>query len=705
MQKSGYIITVYVGFIVLSALVGIYAVSGYIANKDGLYISEVCSHNNGVIYDSVGFYHDYIELTNAGEDDIDLRGYGLSDDNSLLMKYTFPSTVLRSGQKMIIWADTPSVYYGSAGAEYEDDESLYTEFSLRDHESLYLTSPEGYVIDSLRLPAMKDDMALIRTNRNDKGKVSTPKEISIPAPTVSESIISPGLSVPSGWYEDPFELAIEGYGNEVLFTVDGSNPSIYGKKYAEPIRIFDKSKEPNSYANLGPVSNVYKQEIIPPVSKAFVVRSVSKSESGVFSKETVATYFVGDEIHDIIMDSYILSIVSDPEGLFSYRNGIYVPGAIWDMNKNKAIEGNTDLRYAPTGYNMRGKHWRRNARIMLFDKNSKCLYDENTTINIRGGTSRAMLQKSFAIKPQMEGQRVFDGLISVSGDAFDLRTGGEDEAFLTNFRDTLNSEIARDLNIGTQKSICCQVYLDGEYWGCYNLLDHLNTAFISNRYDVPADNINLIKNYEVTSGLDTDYKQYQELDEYVKNNDFAVSENYNAFCEMVDIDSLIDYYCAEIFFANSDAYINNIAIWRSRTSGSGQYEDCRWRFILFDTDESDSIFEDWAEKDTFVSGNWMGCNPDVELYFSNLSKNTEFRKKFYNRFMQLLENDFSYERIEPIITMFEEKYSEPMVRSIRRFGVSDFTDEQYAQNVEIVRDFFKRRGAYVEKYLVQHMGE
>ena len=694
----GYKITPFVAFVVLATVTGIYGIKADAVNKDGVYISEICPHNGSVVYDSVGFYHDYIELKNGGKDEADLSGYGLSDDNSDLMKYVFPEVTLGPGESLRIWADDPSVYHGSDGSEYEDEDSLYTGFGISDHELLYLSSPDEYVIDSVRLPAMKDNAVLVRTGANEKGSVDT-------IPSVSAEISVPVLSAASGWYKDPFELTIEGCGNKVMFTSDGSDPLIYGTEYTVPVRVYDRSCEPDLYSNIDSFSNVFESGDISSVSKAYVVRAVAIRPDGAYSEEAVATFFVGDELHRICSDTYTVSIVSDPEGLFSSETGIYVAGKTYEMNREKAEEMGMDPRCVPANYNMRGKHWRRDARITLFDRDCKCLYDEDVTINVRGGTSRAMLQKSFALKPRHSGERVFDGLIQGSGDSLDLRTGGEDDAFLTNFRDALNGTIAQNMNVASQHSMCCQVFLDGEYWGCYNLQDHMNTSFIAARYGVPENDINLIKNFEVTSGLDKDYKQYMELDEFIKVNDMADAGNYAAFCEMVDIDSLIDYYCAEIFFANSDAYFNNVAIWRARNTGGSEYADGKWRFLLFDTDDTDSLFDDTADRDSFVSGNMMGINPDTEQYFSNLSRNTEFRARFRARFEELLQNDFSYEKTGPVIDRFEKEYTNPMVRSIQRYGVPSFTAEQYKENVETVREFFARRGGYIGQYLTEHMGE
>ena len=126
---------------------------------------------------------------------------------------------------------------------------------------------------------------------------------------------------------------------------------------------------------------------------------------------------------------------------------------------------------------------------------------------------------------------------------------------------------------------------------------------------------------------------------------------------------------------------------------------------MFDTDDSDSIWEDKSDKDTFVSGNWMGVNPDTELFFSNLSKNQEFRARFRERFSYLMENDLSFASTGPVIDEFETVYSRPMVRSMQRFGKEEASLEQYGKNVEVVRSFFRNRCDNIGKYLMQHMGD
>ena len=670
----------------------------------GIFISEICPHNDGVVHDSVGFYHDYIVLSNPSDEPVCLEGYMLSDSISAFDRYTFGEVWIDPGEDLLVWADEKKEF----GRGFTDEEAEYTGFRLSDNESVFLTDPEGNVADSVEIPAMRQNKALLRGGTGEKGIVGKPGFWETDNPVISDKVTPPLLSAASGYYNEPFMLSVDGGENPVFYTVDGSSPYRSGIRYSEPVPVYDRSEEPDYYSAIGPVSIVFDQYIpVEPVSKAMVVRAVAQRPDGTFSKETTATYFIGEQISDICKGAYTLSIVSDPENLFSGENGIYVSGNTWEQNEEKIDYYN--MYEAPANYNMRGKGWDRDARLTLFDPDGNLLFDENDKISIHGYYSRSFVQKGFSIKPEKPEDKVLAGLLKDSGDTLVLKAGTETDAFRTNFRNPLNSRIAKNLSVAAQRSVCCQLYLDGEYWGCYSIMDRLDESFIRARYNIPAGDVNLIKisgGVKGVTGSDSALLQYQELVDYVSGHDLGDDRNYRHFCDMMDIDNLIDYYCAEIYFANEDAYINNVGIWRARDPGSLPYEDGRWRFVLFDLDNTDGFQESSNyDTDSFVEGNNDDNNPDTDLFFSNLSKNKEFRRRFRERFEELISTDFSYETVAPVIDDMEKTYTKPVVLSVRRFGDPGFSEEQYHKEVEIVREFFQKRGEYISKYLMMHMGD
>ena len=134
------------------------------------------------------------------------------------------------------------------------------------------------------------------------------------------------------------------------------------------------------------------------------------------------------------------------------------------------------------------------------------------------------------------------------------------------------------------------LFLNGLYWGLYNLTDHVCDAFAASTFctDVdPADRMDLRKNFDVIKndtstgyairdGSDADYK-------WIKSNIGSTFANAGNFAEMTnrfDISSYIDYLLIEWYIANEDWPGNNWVMAGSSKLGIPM------RFVLWDSDKS-----------------------------------------------------------------------------------------------------------------------
>jgi hypothetical protein len=61
-------------------------------------INEVLSSNSSVLADENGSYEDWVELFNRGASTVNLNGYGLTDDATVPLKWTFPNVSIGAGQ-------------------------------------------------------------------------------------------------------------------------------------------------------------------------------------------------------------------------------------------------------------------------------------------------------------------------------------------------------------------------------------------------------------------------------------------------------------------------------------------------------------------------------------------------------------------------------------------------------------------------------
>ena len=127
-----------------------------------------------------------------------------------------------------------------------------------------------------------------------------------------------------------------------------------------------------------------------------------------------------------------------------------------------------------------------------------------------------------------------------------LRNGGNAADGLK-FKDAWLQERLSGLNFATQESKPAIVYLNGEYWGICCLQNKNNEDYFEDHYGV--EDIVMIKEDELEEGeaydLYEDFKAMADLD-------LRDPENWALFKESVDIQSMADYFAAQIYIGNGD---------------------------------------------------------------------------------------------------------------------------------------------------------
>ena len=95
-------------------------------------------------------------------------------------------------------------------------------------------------------------------------------------------------------------------------------------------------------------------------------------------------------------DLPIVSITTDPDGLFNEKTGIYCLGDVY----KEYDEENPDHPWngsIPANYNQRGREWEKECYVEYFDSEGNSLISQDCGIRIQGGWSRADYQKSFRL--------------------------------------------------------------------------------------------------------------------------------------------------------------------------------------------------------------------------------------------------------------------------------------------------------------------
>lgn len=147
----------------LLVLSGCGAISG---GEGSLVISEVMSCNDYTLTDETFGTPDWIELYNGTDTDIDLEGYGLTNNAKKLRKFTFPSVTIKAGEYLLVYA---------CDAEDESGEKLSTGFSIsKEGEYLVLTDAFAGLVQQLEVPELTGDISYARSKTGGYGFSAAP---------------------------------------------------------------------------------------------------------------------------------------------------------------------------------------------------------------------------------------------------------------------------------------------------------------------------------------------------------------------------------------------------------------------------------------------------------------------------------------------------------------------------------------------------
>lgn len=544
-----------------------------------------------------------------------------------------------------------------------------------------------------------------QTTQTPGGTTGTPS----PTPVVPNA---PVFSKQSGEYSEAFNLTLSGEeGSTIYYTTDGSvplskeenvtdgNDEIPGKldtnTYTGPIRVQNRDNDANILCSEKNIPYMYDSSLqydgaeYPSgiVPKATVIRAVVVRPDGTKSKVTTKVYFVGNNLSETYKNASVISIITDPDNLLSKLAGIYRYGN-WDNS---------------------GDEWERQAEVTYIDEDGTIPFETTMGIRIHGGYSRKWGQKSFRLYFREEyglknlknyqlipGAKNFDKTADTTKyKKFILRNGGNDYKY-TKLQDVWIQSLVEDRAYTTQSARPCVLFLNGEYWGLYNLTERYCDNYLETEFDVDKDNVIVMKNGELDEGLDTDIRYYDEL-QALADLDMTKEENYKKFTDMVDEESFLDYYATELYIGNKDWPGNNIQFWRTRENDGTKYGDTKWRYMLFDTEYSMDLYG----CDSGM-GNVINRAKDSDSLFKAVCNNTGFQQKLADTIMDLANNNFEVTSAEKKLDSLATKYRPLMAQYFERFrggSLNTFDDR-----VQSLKTYIEGRKTVMQGFIRESFG-
>lgn len=689
-----------------------FIVSGLIRKdtKVPVYINEVMSSNGSVCTDEDDDYSDWIELYNGGEETVSLKGFGLSDRKEMPGLWSFPDISIEPHAYLLVFASGKD----RAGTEGQ----LHTNFKISSRgEGIYLSDEFGRLICDVQLEEGRFDRSFGKVGEADEFDFlaeATPGEKNSDIRDIklreSKKI---EFSYPAGYYDEMvyLELQMEEKEGEIYYTIDGSIPDLESFRYSgEEIMLTDRREEPNRYTDIWctPVDfwrgdgNSYDPE---PLYKASVVRArIYFPEEDSWSKEVwTNTYLIGAD--------YTMPIVSLSleEGLlFDEENGIYVPGKTYDRFAASGAELPQDLRLWQGNYS---EDKRVAGHLEYFEDGFK-MTDNDITLRICGAASRGNAQKSFAVYAEGK-NKVFsypffgEEYQNIHGNTLDefsslrLRAFGNDWR-RSMFRDGLSQALVSDLNLGTQGYRPCILLVNGEYFGVYELRENRDDRFFEEHFGIREGNLAKAELFGLEKETaDQDGKDFLDLIEYVRENDLSLEENYAWLEARLDIESFTDYVLTEQYLYNVDWPENNALIYRSiQKRKDSEFEDGRWRFVLYDLDYAINF----PEENNFAV--IRQGESYVSVLLRALLSNENFKEAYQNRFEELLETNFEPSKALELLERFQQEFEPEIEETLRRWNIyredgtvlKEIKSEYWYEKMEDLKRFFLERPEYARAY-------
>ncbi len=560
-------------------------------------------------------------------------------------------------------------------------------------------------------------------------------EVSREAVTNSEIVLEkqqedkPSFSFPSGFYPALFilELSYSDPEAKIYYTTDGREPTTDSELYENGILLLDRTDQPNYLSSFTGVSP--DEDYLPnvPVIKANVIRAIAVKPDGTTSLVANGTYFIGQDRKELYGETPVILMYVDPENLFSHDQGIYVLGQRFD-EWQEAVQTDASLNpNRPKGnYSQKGKEWERPATIEYLPGDETDGFTADLGVRIMGGDSRSRMQKSFRFRCRDEygaknikyeliaDNERSDGNGTVRRyKSFLLRNGGND-CNKAKIRDPLIQDLVAGCGLETQETEPVILFINGEYWGCYTLCEDYSNHYIENNYGVADENVVIVKNGAIEEGKDEDMTLFDEMCNFITENDMADAKNYRKACRMLDVEGFSKYCALNIYICNNDSIFlndNNWMMWRVReTNSRNEFSDGKWRLMVFDTDYSTGIDETAAADVDMIP---VACDETADCIgcrlLCALLANEDFRNGFVSDLGMMRNEVFEKNRVRARLEEFRAVYAPLIPDTFDRFGPESITqfydpNDYFNEQLDRIGTWFDEKYELFPAQVEEHFG-
>lgn len=595
---------------------------------------------------------DWVNLYNASGMNVDLSGFGLSDRLGHARKWQFPSgTVITAGGYLVV---------GLPGADGKVPAGVLSApfaLSAEGGYTVSLCDAQGAILDSLFLPRQYGGIAYGRGADGALGYLPDATPGGPSGTAYLDRAEGVTYSVEGGLHSsgDALQVSLTSKpGDRVYYTLDCTDPDETKTRYTgEPI----------------------------PVSGTTILRTRVYRDGCLPSFMDTQSYLY--DVRAASSAPYVVSLVSDPDGLYSDERGIMVMGP------------NAEEKFPHGDYN-RGANfwmeWEREAHVEVFTGAGDTAISQECGIKLHGRNTRAYELKCFKVMAKSRygsdhfHYPLFHERPYSEYEAFLLRYTGQDYKYAF-MRDVVMTNQAKYTDVMYMESEECICYLNGEYYSAMYIRENVSPFSIARRegWTGQEQYVDLVKSgREVKQGSDA---SYIALKEYLQSHDNNTQETYDHIASVVDIDNFIQFITLQVVYGPPDTV--NVKRYRNPRA------DGLWRWVVYDFDRGLR-----GGKDSTDGFALMAQGTNAHLFMAFMA-NVQLRDRFLEYLDEALSSflsseallqavDEQYARIKPLLPQYLEK-----------MGISE---TKYSRALESLRSSIRQRPALVLKHCATYLG-
>ncbi len=628
--------------------------------KGQVIINEYSAANYDTYTDNYGEYEDWVELYNTTATAIDLNGWALSDKVSNPLKWIIPSSFIvpANGTAIVYCSGRDELVGGNAHANFKITQT-------KGNEVFMLSDAGGIFQDSIQvLPNQNSHTRGRETNGSPIWSVftaGTPNTNNIGA--MQEYAMTPVFSQAGGYNAAAINLTLSSPDPTITiyYTTNGDEPNNTSTIYTTPINI-----------------------AITTVVKAIAYSSTTNIPSSFIDYHT---FFINDT-HTIP----ILSISGDngQGGLFDLLDGN------WGAEPDGTIEWfdkNGILIDKGTGeYNKHG--------------NDSWAYDQrgfDYVMRDQFGYNYALQDKLFDTKSRDKFQKIIVKAAANDNYPFSYSNSG------AHIRDAYVHHLSQlaDLRLDERSTSSCILYLNGEYWGVYEMREKVDDSDFLNYYydqdEIYRESAEYIQYLKTWAGTWTKYgggvsgmlaeDDWDDFVTFVTTNPMTNQTNYNTAKGQFNTGSLIDYFLLNSYVVCGDWLNYNTGWWRGLDPNGDKK---KWRYTLWDMDNTFDHGTNYTGVPT-MSVNADPCDPSslnnpggqghIPIWNEFLT-NDDFFTDYVNRWQDLAIGDLSCVNMIDILDSMVAVIEPEMPGQIAKWGGNYAT---WQSNVQDMKDFILAR--------------